>query len=84
MGGIFRGALQQISTPRAALLPIFQRLWWQVQLDQHGKGSPASLMTVCFRIREMLCFLMGDLYPGSNRVNFCKNLRVVFLNVTLH
>lgn len=41
MCGIFRRALKLISTPRAALLPVLQGLWWQVQLDQHRKGSPA-------------------------------------------
>lgn len=83
MGDIFRGALKLICTPRAALLPIFQGLWWQVQLDQHRKGNPASWMTVFFRLREMLCSPMDDLHLCSNQDNFCKNLRVFFLYVTL-
>lgn len=63
MDGIFRGALKLSSTPRAGLLPILQGLWWLLQLDWHGKGSPTLWMTVFFRIRETLCFPVGNLYP---------------------
>lgn len=60
-------ALKLSSTPtaerKAALLPISQEQWWLLQLDWHGKGIPASQKAVFFRIRETICFPVGNLHP---------------------
>lgn len=66
MGGIFAGALKLSSTPtaeRKAALLISQEQWWLLHLDWHGKGIPASQKAVFFRIREIICFPVGNLHP---------------------